>query len=539
VAAKLSRGGFWPSGSPAPVGDSLFIVSEDDPADTIRPRLDAADANCRRVHILRAEIVNKAEGRETEVAFDLRNMDLIRDAANRLPNLKFLVIDPIGSFLGGGVDAHRDNEVRSVLEPLKILAADKGFALMLVCHTSKAVVARADDGILGSRAFSGLARSVLHFGPDPTDPGRKLMMPGKCNLALVDSGLAYRIVSVDLPTGSTPKIEWEPDPVAGTADDVFGAGVRPEGNRRGPVPKARDATAEWLVCLLRHGPRAKTDIETEAKSAGVSMRCIRTASDHLGVEKYKSGFAGGWLWRLPEGFQADASAGQDDAVPDAKMTENPKTVSSSGKSSAKPHASLEGDRVLGNTVTFGSQPCQLRNPKPAEVWLVNQLRNGPRHKTEIDDAVKAAGIGGVKAAGMVLQVVITEPRRGRWQWALPVGFDFTPYPAPPEPPEPTLVDEIEPPNTPAEAKPRGKKKRTKAEKQTASGNPAPSGPPSAEQVEVMLRNAKRTWAEVAAHLDELEEYYPTESALCGLTPKQLQLVAGWLAEAEVKESGSS
>jgi len=185
-------------------------------------------------------------------------------------------------------------------------------------------------------------------------------------------------------------------------------------------------------------------------------------------------------------------------------------------------------------------PPPPRAPKPAELLLVNQLRNGPRFVSEVEAEAKKALVtkGEIRAAGLVLQVSRDEVK-GEYQLRLPIGFDFTPYPAPPEPPEPTLMDEIEPPPTPAEAKPSGKKKRNKAKKQTASGNPAPSGPPSAEQVEVMLRKAKRTWAEVAAYLDELEEYYPTDSALYGLTPKQLQLVADWLAEAEVRESGSS
>ena len=40
---------------------------------------------------------------------------VIEDAVARLPDLKLLVVDPIGSYLEQGVDSHRDNDVRGRL----------------------------------------------------------------------------------------------------------------------------------------------------------------------------------------------------------------------------------------------------------------------------------------------------------------------------------------------------------------------------------------------------------------------------------------
>jgi putative DNA primase/helicase len=116
LAARISTHTHWPDPGfdRAPLGDTLLICAEDDPADTIRPRLDAAGANCRRVHLLKAAKIFSEDGNERSVAFDLSNVDLIRDALDRLPDCKLVVVDPIGSYLGGRVDAHRDNEVRSV-----------------------------------------------------------------------------------------------------------------------------------------------------------------------------------------------------------------------------------------------------------------------------------------------------------------------------------------------------------------------------------------------------------------------------------------
>jgi hypothetical protein len=203
LAARISTNAHWPEPGfdRAPLGDTLLISAEDSAEDTIRPRLDAAGADCRRVHLLKAAKIIADDGNERSVAFDLSNVDLIRDALDRLPDCKLVVVDPIGSFLGGRVDAYRDNEVRSVLAPLAALAAERGVAVLLVCHTRKALASFADDMALGSRAFVGLARSVLHLMADPDDEKRKLLLPGKCNLSCPADGLAFRIVGDPAPAG--------------------------------------------------------------------------------------------------------------------------------------------------------------------------------------------------------------------------------------------------------------------------------------------------------------------------------------------------
>ncbi len=53
IAAVVTQGGRWPlDRSPCTAGDVLFLSAEDDPADTLRPRLEAAGANLHRVHVV-------------------------------------------------------------------------------------------------------------------------------------------------------------------------------------------------------------------------------------------------------------------------------------------------------------------------------------------------------------------------------------------------------------------------------------------------------------------------------------------------------
>ena len=54
VAARVTTGTPWPDGSECPQGSVILISAEDDPADTIRPRLDAHQADVHRVHLLSA-----------------------------------------------------------------------------------------------------------------------------------------------------------------------------------------------------------------------------------------------------------------------------------------------------------------------------------------------------------------------------------------------------------------------------------------------------------------------------------------------------
>ena len=62
VAARVSTGTPWPDGGECPAGSVILISAEDDPADTIRPRLEAQSADIGRVHLLSAVRMVDANG---------------------------------------------------------------------------------------------------------------------------------------------------------------------------------------------------------------------------------------------------------------------------------------------------------------------------------------------------------------------------------------------------------------------------------------------------------------------------------------------
>jgi hypothetical protein len=292
LAARISTGTPFPDSSSCPAGSVILISVEDDPGDTIRPRLDAHHADVNKVHLLSGVRYGGKDGKPFEVMFTLKDLDALAAALEAHHDCRLVVVDPIGSFIGGATDAHRDNEVRSVLAPVAQLAEKYGPAVLVIAHRRKSGGDFADDLALGSRAFTGIARSVLHLARDPENKARRLLLPGKCNVGPEIGGLAFSI------EGEPPALAWERDPVALSADDAL-ATENGEHEKPGPAPEARNRAAEWLRDLLKAGPMAVAAIEAEVEAAGYAWRTVHRAKDELGVKPYREQFGGAWIWRLP------------------------------------------------------------------------------------------------------------------------------------------------------------------------------------------------------------------------------------------------
>jgi hypothetical protein len=215
--------------------------------------------------------------------------------------------------MGRAVDSHRDNEVRGALEGINRLAGERGFALMLVAHVNKSSLNQfADDSVLGSRAFTGLVRAVYHLLRDPDNNNRLFFAPGKCNLAVTPTTLAYSLTSVSLPTGEYPRVVWEPDPVDATADDFVGTGARrisTSGGTGGRSGSERAEAEEFLVLMLADGPRPVPEIKRASNLAGHSWGTVKRAKANVGITgkpkggKFVAGQPPEYWWGLGEDWE--------------------------------------------------------------------------------------------------------------------------------------------------------------------------------------------------------------------------------------------
>ena len=93
MAATVTTGRHWPDGNRCPVGDVLIWSGEDDPCDTLLPRLIAAGVDRSRVYFVSGVNVN-GEIRPFDPSTDVSEL---LAAARELPALKFILVDPIVS----------------------------------------------------------------------------------------------------------------------------------------------------------------------------------------------------------------------------------------------------------------------------------------------------------------------------------------------------------------------------------------------------------------------------------------------------------
>jgi hypothetical protein len=302
--AAVTTGGDWPMNEgQAPLGSVIVFSDEDDAADTLAPRLEAAGADRSRIHIVK--MFQHAEG---ERIFSLvTDLEALRQMIVSIGDVKLVVIDPITAYLGfGTVDSFRTSDVRAVLTPLVNLATEMKVAVIAVMHFNKKMdVTNALLRISDSLAFGAVARHV--YGViDDKDNDRKLFVRAKNNVAAKNKNqtLAFRFgnreVGKDEETGQTitaPHILWEPAYVDITAVEAMQAVA--DNRSLG----AKDAAKKLLDQMLSGGARIpKSDIEEAADANGISLATLRRAKDELGVvaEKDRTTNDGKWYWTLPK-----------------------------------------------------------------------------------------------------------------------------------------------------------------------------------------------------------------------------------------------
>lgn len=298
LAAHVSIGRDWPGGGKCPLGDVIFCSAEDDPGDTIRPRLDAAGADPERVYIVHGvEEVTRNGGHEQRLLNLRRDLEAVEVAATGLPDCRLIVIDPVSAYLGGA-DSHNNAEVRGLLAPLGDLARKVGAAIVFVTHLNKGSGGSALYRATGSLAFVAAARAAFIVTRDKSDADRRLFLPMKNNLAQDTSGMAYRIQT----RNEVPYVQWEAVPVTITAEEAL------QRDDDGDHESTLAADAEdWLRDVLSLGAVPSKEIEAAAKSAGYSWTTIRRAQAAIGIKPRRTGGAGAegkWVWQLPEGQQS-------------------------------------------------------------------------------------------------------------------------------------------------------------------------------------------------------------------------------------------
>lgn len=184
IAAVVTTGGLWPvDRRRCEAGNVVFLNAEDDPADTLRPRLEAAGADLERVHFVDGVIVGYlGNGDSSKKQFSLEaDLQALSQTLDGLGSVAAVVIDPITAYLGN-TDSHKNAEVRALLAPLSELAALRNTAIIGVSHLTKAAGRQALMRVSGSLAFVAAARAAYLVTADPQDKSRRFFLPMKNNV---------------------------------------------------------------------------------------------------------------------------------------------------------------------------------------------------------------------------------------------------------------------------------------------------------------------------------------------------------------------
>ena len=303
IAAIVTKSGTWPDGTRCPeAGNVLFWSGEDDPADTLIPRLHAAGADLNRVFF----VGSVAEGDEHRPFDPARDMDALAEAAHRIGHVHLLVTDPIVSAVAG--DSHKNAEVRRGLQPLVHLGHELGAAVLGISHFTKGTQGRdPTERVTGSLAFGALARVVLAAAKMQDDgsehAGKRILARTKSNIGPDDGSLVYDLEQIELshfPGVFASRVAWG-EQLEGAARDL----LREADTTREDDDEADDGNEAdaWLRELLREegGEAKKADVLRAAKACGMAQRTVERALTRIG-KSVTRGFGKDRhaVWSLPD-----------------------------------------------------------------------------------------------------------------------------------------------------------------------------------------------------------------------------------------------
>jgi putative DNA primase/helicase len=303
AAATSSTCGF-PDGTFCAPGNVLIWSGEDDPADTLLPRLVAAGAERSRCYFIDG---TKVDGQI--IPFNpATDMDCLQEAIEEIGGVDLIIVDPVVSAVSG--DSHKNTEVRRALQPLVDLASVTRAAILGISHFSKG--GQGGDPtqrVIGSVAFTAVARVVLVAAKVKSEDGSdvRILARSKSNIGKDGAGFEYTLEQAEVQQGiEASHVVWG-KAVDGDARDLL---TDPNDDDQ-TKEEAVDAVELLRTCLTGPGWFPAKETTKTLTDAGFTKKQVWTASRKLDVVRTRGGFQGAFYWRLPGGpepeFGTDSS----------------------------------------------------------------------------------------------------------------------------------------------------------------------------------------------------------------------------------------
>lgn len=269
IAAVLSKGqGLDEHMKPEQPLHIIYQTAEDGLADTVKPRLEKAQADCNNIFVID----------ESDVSLSM--LDERIEQAILKEKAKLMILDPIQAYLGAKMDMNRANEARDMTKHLGQVAERTGCAIVLIGHMNKNAGGKVAYRGMGSIDFFAVARSVLLVGRVKGQENRRAMIQIKNNLA--ERGHAKSFVLTD------GVFTWKGD--YDITEDELAGGFAPKTSKQ---EEAKD-----LLVSLSYTTKeaAVSQIQEKARDRGISWRTMEMVKKELQIKSKKVNNA--WYWIL-------------------------------------------------------------------------------------------------------------------------------------------------------------------------------------------------------------------------------------------------
>ena len=269
IAAVLSKGqGLDEHMKPEQPLHIIYQTAEDGLADTVKPRLEKAQADCNNIFVID----------ETDVSLSM--LDERIEQAILKEKAKLMILDPIQAYLGAKMDMNRANEARDMTKHLGQVAERTGCDIVLIGHMNKNAGGKVAYRGMGSIDFFAVARSVLLVGRVKGQENRRAMIQIKNNLA--ERGHAKSFVLTD------GVFTWKGD--YDITEDELAGGFAPKTSKQ---EEAKDLLVS-LSCTIKEA--AVSQIQEKARDRGISWRTMEMVKKELQIKSKKVNNA--WYWIL-------------------------------------------------------------------------------------------------------------------------------------------------------------------------------------------------------------------------------------------------
>ena len=282
--------------------DVILVLTEDDWSTVVRPRLEVAEVDLNRVHVVAVE----RDGSGAPTFPD--HMDVLT-STEITPAL--VVVDAWLDTVPPKLSVRDPQQARQALHPWKEYATTIGAAVLLLTHTNRVATPNARDKYGATAELRKKARMTLFAQADPEGDDCLIVGPEKSNITRATEASRFRITSASYtePTedsdGTVPLLEYV-GPVGKSTRELIAEAFHGRGDADDDDSPENTEAMTWLEDYLsENGKTASKTVKDAAVQAGIGRRTVERAAQRMHVLTESAGFPRTTHWSLTGGTELD------------------------------------------------------------------------------------------------------------------------------------------------------------------------------------------------------------------------------------------